>query len=113
MITTHVLDTADGRPASGVSVMLEVRQGSEWTPIARATTDEHGRATTLTDGYTIVPGSYRLTFDTGTYLRDRGIAHPFFPEAIVIFQVLEPAEHVHLPLLLSPYGYCTYRGSRA
>lgn len=111
MITTHVLDTAHGRPAGGVTVILEVRQAGEWTPIARGTTDENGRAATLTDGFSVVPGSYRLTFDTGSYFRDRGIAHPFFPEAMVIFQVREPAEHVHLPLLLSPFGYCTYRGS--
>lgn len=111
MITTHVLDTTHGRPASGVTVMLEVRLAGEWAPIARSTTDGNGRATTLTDAYTVVPGSYRLTFDTGSYFRDRGLAHPFFPEAVVIFQVLEPGEHVHVPLLLSPFGYCAYRGS--
>jgi len=110
MITTHVLDTARGGPAVGLSVILEIRHASEWSPVGRGTTDGKGRVTTLTEGPTLSPGTYRLTFDTGTYFRDQGIPHPFFPEAKITFQVLDSAEHYHVPLLLSPYGYSTYRG---
>ncbi len=111
MITTHVLDVSLGRPAAGLAVILELRHASEWTPIGRGTTDARGRLTTLTEGHTLMPGTYRLTFDTGSYHRDCGIAHPFFPEVRITFQVLEPAEHYHVPLLLSPYGFSTYRGA--
>lgn len=111
MITTHVLDTARGRPAAGMTVILEVRHASEWSPIGRGVTDEHGRLATLTDGWVMTPGTYRLTFDTGTYHRDQGIGAPFFPEVKIPFNVRDVAEHFHVPLLLSPYGYSTYRGT--
>ena len=111
MITTHVLDTAHGGPAAGIAVILEMRQASEWSPIGRGVTDGNGRLMTLTEGLPLAPGTYRLTFDTGTYHRDRGVTHPFFPEAKVTFQVLDASEHYHVPLLLSPFGYSTYRGT--
>jgi len=111
MITTHVLDIARGTPAVGLSVILELRHASEWSPVSRGTTDAKGRVASLTEGHTLTPGTYRLTFDTGTYHRDQGISHPFFPEAKITFQVLEPKEHYHVPLLLSPFGYSTYRGT--
>ena len=107
MITTHVLDIARGTPAVGLTVILEIRHASEWSPVSRGMTDGKGRVVTLTEGHTLAPGTYRLTFDTGTYHRDQGIAHPFFPEAKVTFQVLEPQEPHHVPLLLSPFGYST------
>ncbi len=110
MITTHVLDTTRGGPAVGLNVILELRHASEWSPISRGVTDGKGRVVTLTEGHTLSPGIYRLTFDTGTYHRDQGISHPFFPEAKITFQVIDAAEHYHVPLLLSPYGYSTYRG---
>jgi len=94
-----------------MTVILEVRHASEWSPVARGVTDREGRAPALTEGHAVSPGTYRLTFDTGTYLRDQGLVHPFFPEVTITFQVLDAAEHFHVPLLLSPYGYCTYRGS--
>src|SRR5438477_12763502 len=81
MITTHVLDTARGGPAVGVTVILEWRQASEWSPIGRGMTDDGGRVTTLMEDREIAPGTYRLTFDTGTYHRQQGISLPFFPEA--------------------------------
>ena len=111
MITTHVLDISRGAPAAGLAVILEVRHASEWSPVSRGSTDAKGRLSSLTDGYALAPGTYRLTFDTGTYLRDQGIAHPFFPEARITFQILEPKEDYHVPLLLSPFGYSTYRGA--
>lgn len=111
MITTHVLDTSRGGPAAGVTVILEWRQASEWSPIGRGMTDENGRVTTLTDDRQLTPGIYRLTFDTGTYHRDQGISHPFFPEAKITFYVRDTDEDYHVPLLLSPFGYSTYRGT--
>jgi 5-hydroxyisourate hydrolase len=111
MITTHVLDTSRGQPAAGVTVLLEIRLASEWSPIGRGTTDEHGRLSSLIEGRTMMPGTYRLTFDTGTYHRNQGIATPFFAEVKVTFNVRDVDEHYHVPLLLSPFGYSTYRGS--
>ena len=109
MITSHVLDTAAGRPAEGVTVILEIRKASDWSPIGRGVTDAKGRLTALTEG-AMMPGTYRLTFDTGEYHRTRGMV-PFFPEVTITFNVLDVSEHFHVPLLLSPYGYTTYRGS--
>jgi len=110
VITTHVLDIARGGPAVGVAVILEMRHASEWSPIGRGTTDAHGRVATLTDR-PLAPGTYRLTFDTGSYHRDHGIATPFFPEAKITFSVRDGDDHYHVPLVLSPFGYSTYRGT--
>ena len=110
MITTHVLDTARGEAAPGVTVILEMRQASEGTPVGRGETDGKGRVTSLTDG-PMAPGTYRLTFDIGTYHRECGLAVSFFPEVKITFNVRDPDEHYHLPLLLSPFGYSTYRGA--
>ena len=110
MITTHVLDTARGEPAVGVTVILEIRQGSEWTPVGRGETDDKGRVTSLTDGR-MAPGTYRLTFDIGSYHHECGLEVTFFPEVKIAFNVRDPDEHYHVPLLLSPFGYSTYRGA--
>ena len=107
MITTHVLDIARGQPAGGVTVILELRQASEWTPVGRGTTDEKGRLNSLTDG-PVSPGTYRLTFDIGAFHRSQGLAVAFFPEVKITFNVRDPDEHFHVPLLLSPFGYSTY-----
>ncbi|HZT77716.1 MAG TPA: hydroxyisourate hydrolase [Vicinamibacterales bacterium] len=112
MITTHVLDLARGLPAGGVAVVLEVLQpDGEWAAIGRGATDEHGRLRTLTDGWTMIAATYRLTFDIGGYQQDHGVAAPFFPHAQIAFAVADPREHYHVPLLVSPFGYSTYRGS--
>jgi len=111
MITTHVLDIARGGPATGVTVILEIRQASEWAPVARGDTDEHGRLVSLTEGMPLTPGTYRLTFDIGAYQRDLGVTVPFFPEAKITFNVRDTDETYHIPLLLSPFGYSTYRGT--
>jgi 5-hydroxyisourate hydrolase len=110
MITTHVLDTARGVPAAGVVVFLEMRHASEWSPIGRTTTDAQGRVKGFSDG-PLPAGIYRLTFDTGAYHRDQGIADPFFPEVRIVFSVGDEGEDHHVPLLLSPFGYSTYRGT--
>ena len=111
MITTHVLDTATGVGAAGLTVILELRQASEWSPVARGTTDENGRLMSLTEDFTIAPGTYRLTFDIASYHREQGITVPFFPEVKIAFNVRDTEEPYHVPLLLSPFGYSTYRGA--
>jgi len=108
MISTHVLDIARGMPASGVAVVLEARDGAGWTTIGRATTDAHGRIGSFADA-PLAPGTYRLTFDTGAY-HHRHDTLPFFPSVAVTFDVRDAGHH-HVPLLLSPYGYSTYRGT--
>lgn len=110
MITTHVLDTTRGRPADGVSVRLDVVEGAGWRELARGTTDTDGRLRTLTEGVTLRPGRYRLTFETGAWFRRHG-GVSFHPAIDVLFEITDPEEHVHVPLLLSPFGYTTYRGS--
>ncbi len=110
MITTHVLDTARGGAAVGVAVLLEIRQDERWAPVARDVTNDQGRAARLTTE-PLSPGIYRMTFDISAYFRSQGIAQPFFPEAIVTFRVDAASEHYHVPLLVSPFGYTTYRGT--
>jgi 5-hydroxyisourate hydrolase len=108
MITTHVLDTAAGKPAVGMSVVLALHKGSDWVRVAAGHTDEQGRVTSLSGEGVMGPGVYRLTFDTGTYHRE---VESFFPEVQVIFKLRDAREHVHVPLLVSPFGYTTYRGT--
>jgi 5-hydroxyisourate hydrolase len=110
MITTHVLDTARGTPAAGLEVILEMRHASGWSPIGRTATDEQGRVTAFSDVPSAI-GIYRLTFDTGAYHRDQGVTAPFFPEVRIVFSVRDADAHHHVPLLLSPFGYSTYRGT--
>ena len=111
-ITTHVLDVALGRPAQGVPVRLEfLARDRGWIEVARQATDEEGRVRGLTPaGKPLEAGQYRLTFGTGEYFRARGES-AFYPEVPVVFEIREPADHYHVPLLLSPFGYSTYRGS--
>ena len=111
-ITTHVLDTARGKPAADVAIRLEfLGDGAshDVREIARGATDADGRLRTLT-GATIEAGTYRLVFEVRAYL-DRCGAPVFFPEVAIVFVVAAPLEHFHVPLLLSPFGYSTYRGS--
>lgn len=110
MITTHVLDTARGVPAEGLDVVLDVRHSNEWRTIGRAMTNEQGRVTRF-PGVAFSAGTYRLTFQTGAYHRQQGIAAPFFPEVKIVFTVGEAGAVYHVPLLLSPFGYSTYRGT--
>jgi len=111
-ITTHILDLARGKPAAGVPVMLEKGTGTEgWQLVGSGETDADGRLRTLTpDGATLVPGMYRLVFNTRRYLESHA-GRAFFPTVSVVFEVTAGDSHYHVPLLLSPYGYSTYRGS--
>jgi len=105
-LTTHILDTTLGLPAEGVHVQLFAGDGRL---IAEATTDADGRATQLGPEQ-LAPGTYRLRFDTGAYFESRGVT-AFFPEAALTFVIDDVDRHCHVPLLLSPFAYSTYRGS--
>lgn len=108
-VTTHVLDTGTGKPAADVPVTLSALDGGRWIQMAAATTDADGRIRQL--GPERLPsGTYRLAFDTGTYFGASG-TESFFPEVILTFGVVETEAHYHVPLLLSPFAYSTYRGS--
>jgi len=110
-ITTHVLDTSRGRPAAGVAVRLERREGENWTTLASGTTDADGRiADLLPEGESPAAGVHRLIFELAEYF-GRLRVDSFYPRATVEFTILRPEEHHHVPLLLSPFGYSTYRGS--
>ena len=109
-ITTHVLDTALGRPAEGIGVRLERADGSRFAEIARGTTNADGRIADLVAPGSLEAGAYRLTFDVAGYFR-RTSRPSFYPEVAVTFTIERADEHYHVPLLLSPYGYSTYRGS--
>jgi len=110
-LTTHVLDTMHGRPASGVSLRLS--RGGE--ALAKAITNVDGRCDApLLTGAALTAGRYRLEFDVGEYYRDMGVALPdpaFLDVVVIDFGVAETDSHYHVPLLVSPYGYSTYRGS--
>lgn len=111
-LSTHVLNTANGSPAQGLSLHLEASGGDEtWLAMGTAVmTDADGRAKPLPDGAELEPGSYRLTFATGDWHATRGEAY-FYPRVRVEFKVHDAAGHLHVPLLLSPFSYTTYRGS--
>jgi 5-hydroxyisourate hydrolase len=111
-ITTHVLDTARGRPAAGVRVVLEqIDTREQWQVVGRGATDAEGRLRTLMAESTVpLPGMYRLVFDTGAYFEAQRV-RAFHPHVVVTFEVAADEEHYHVPLLVSPFGYTTYRGS--
>jgi 5-hydroxyisourate hydrolase len=110
-ITSHVLDTASGRPAANVAVSLEVLDDSGgWTTLADRVTGADGRVTDFLDNASLLARTYRLTFATGAYFRSTG-RPVFYPRVEVTFDVAAVDEHYHIPLLVSPFGYSTYRGS--
>jgi hydroxyisourate hydrolase len=103
-LSTHVLDTGFGVPAAGVPVRLERAGPAGWIAVAAGVTDADGRLRDWVPDEAWAGGTYRLIFDTSA-------RSTFFPEVSVVFVVADPASHLHVPLLLSPYGYTTYRGS--
>ena len=110
-ITTHVLDISLGRPAADVPVVLELQSVSgSWSEIGHGVTDGDGRMKDLAAGKPVAAGVYRITFDTGAYFTKQQLAG-FYPKVIIVFEVKDGQEHYHIPLLLSPFGYSTYRGS--
>ena len=111
-LSTHVLDLAAGTPAAGVAVALEVwTEGEGWQALGSAATDADGRVQELLPpGRALAAATYRLTFAAADYFRARGI-ESFHPEVAVVFRVGDPERHHHVPLLLAPWGYTTYRGT--
>jgi 5-hydroxyisourate hydrolase len=110
-ITTHVLDTSTGRPAANVPVILEAQSsGAAWSEVARGATDADGRLRDWPAAKTQPTGTYRLIFDTKAYFAVRKITG-LYPQIVIVFEVRDAQEHYHIPLLLSPFGYSTYRGS--
>jgi len=109
-ITTHVLDTSIGRPAQDIGVLLEIESSpGTWKDIAHGITDKDGRIAKLFTG-TLIAGNYRLRFDVARYFELRQVP-AFYPFVNITFKVEDIAQHYHVPLLLSPFGYSTYRGS--
>lgn len=111
-VTTHVLDAAVGRPAAGVVLQLQSSPGTgetTWRPVAAGVTDADGRVGDLGPDV-LEPGSYRIVFDTGAYFAAQG-TRTFYPQVTLEFTLDDPFAHYHVPLLLSPFAYSTYRGS--
>ncbi|PYS70434.1 MAG: hydroxyisourate hydrolase [Acidobacteria bacterium] len=110
-ITTHVLDTARGRPGAGLPVTLEVEAAGGWKLVGKGTTNADGRISDLVPNETAIEaGVYRLIFDTARYFANNNV-DAFYPQVTIVFKIENPAQHYHVPLLLSPFGYSTYRGS--
>ncbi len=110
-LSVHVLNLQDGLPSPGVSVTLEKQDGNTWSKLNTGTTNEQGRIAALyPEGKTLEQGTYRVTFKTGDWFKKHESA-TFFPEVPVIFEADGSVPHYHIPLLLSPYGFSTYRGN--
>nr|WP_285724015.1 hydroxyisourate hydrolase [Psychromicrobium sp. YIM S02556] len=109
VVTTHVLDAALGQPARGVPVQLQRRFGTEWVTLASSVTNDDGRVAPFGPA-SLESGRYRVVFDTAAYFATQG-QNAFYPEVTVVFELAEPEGHYHVPLLLSPFAYSTYRGS--
>src|SRR5688572_12778446 len=109
-ITTHVLDTTRGKPAAGISIVLYKYESDVWVEITRGITNEDGRIVNLVPGdVALMKGIYKLRFEIGTYF-ERSSVPSFYPYIEIIFNI-QTQEHYHVPLLLNPFGYSTYRGS--
>lgn len=111
-ITTHILDTSKGSPAQGVRIVLQYRETSvDWRDVGSGETDNDGRLRTLlSSDTTLQTGTYRLNFDVESYFAEQGV-ESFYTIISIIFVVRDATQHYHVPLLLNPFGYSTYRGS--
>jgi 5-hydroxyisourate hydrolase len=108
-ISTHILDTTLGRPAKGVTVVLEQQQGAQWKELTRGVTNDDGRIKPFLETIPAA-GAYRLRFETAPYFAATK-TDTFYPHVTIDFSVKAPNEHYHVPLLLNPFGFSTYRGS--
>lgn len=108
-VTTHILDTASGVPADQVAVEIFAADGTVWAPVAAGVTNEAGRTHAL-GPEVLAPGNYQLRFGTGAYFA-RSSTETFFPEVVLTFTIAAGQDHYHVPLLLSPFSYSTYRGN--
>ena len=109
-LSTHILDTALGRPAAGVSLLLSELLDDEWQDIGRGETDADGRCKTLLGDRALEAGTFSIRFETGDYYHAQSLKG-LYPFVEIVFTVTDPAQHYHIPLLLTANGYTTYRGS--
>ena len=109
-ISSHVLDTSLGKPAAGLTVRLAVLEGNSFQELGHGVTDHDGRVKHLLGTTPLVAGTYRLSFETGAHYR-AAARDTFYEQVEIQFRVSDPSQHYHVPLLLSPFGYSTYRGS--
>ncbi len=110
-ITTHILDTSTGKPAEGVAIRLFKSQGDDWQTLASGITNADGRISDLLDkGDTLEAGAYRMHFETKAYFENKD-EQGFYPYVDIVFEIDASGTHYHIPLLLTAYGYSTYRGS--
>lgn len=112
-ISTHVLDTSIGTPAKGVQIVVAHQTESGWVEIGGGTTNEDGRVTDLVqDAFKpLTVGLYKIRFDVAAYMNDSGRSNFFYPYVEFPFRIEAADEHYHVPLLIAPYGFSTYRGS--
>ena len=109
-LSTHILDTALGKPAADVPLVLSRQVAGAWAVVGQALTDDDGRCRTLLGDLPLEAGMYRLRFGTAQYFAKQGLT-PLYPYVEIVFNVLDPAQHFHIPLLATANGYTTYRGS--
>ena len=109
-LSTHILDTALGRPAAGVTIVLSQQSGDAWVEIGRGVTDSDGRCKTLLGERALEASTYKLRFETAEYFRAQKIVG-LYPYVEIVFAVVDAGQHYHIPLLLTANGYTTYRGS--
>ncbi len=109
-LSTHILDTALGKPAADIEVLLSKNRGGTWMPIARGRTDADGRCKTLLSDHPLAAATYKLRFHTAPYFQTMNLPS-LYPYIEITFTVTDPAQHHHIPLLLTANGYTTYRGS--
>lgn len=110
-LSVHVLNLENGLPSADVKVTLEAQQNEKWVELNSKSTNENGRITDLyPEGKTLQKGVYKVTFQTGDWFKSKN-QRSFFPEVPVVFVIDGTVDHYHIPLLISPYGYSTYRGS--
>lgn len=109
-ITTHVLDTSEGKPAAGIKIVLFHSENNNWKEVTAGVTNNDGRISDLLkDNKKLTKGIYKLIFETGLYFRQKKLSS-LYPYVEIVFEISDE-EHYHIPLLLSPFGYTTYRGS--
>ena len=112
-VTSHILDTALGRPAANVRVELQILRENAWIRVHSGKTNADGRVAgrLVPEAVVFETGTYRLVFDTAEYFETNGTTEFFYPQVAITFIVNDPTQHYHVPLLLNPFGYSTYRGS--
>jgi len=109
-LSTHILDTASGKPAAGVALVLSHLSGETWSELGSGTTDADGRCKTLLGEHPLDSGTYKIRFETASYYASQRLTG-LYPYVDIVFTVRDAAQHYHIPLLLTANGYSTYRGS--